>query len=76
MANVEIQNNCCSQADQGVDPLNDKHYDEGHNCLLERHSLGLPQSLVGKTMWRVKAQVSMLQGAWFGVTLRRRESTG
>ena len=44
MADVEIQNNRCTQADEGVDPLNDKHYDEGHDRLLERHSLGLPQS--------------------------------
>lgn len=69
MADVEIQNNPCSQADKGVDPLNDKHYDKGHNCLLERHGLGLPQSLGGKTMpkprfpcYREPHLVSLLKG--------------
>lgn len=45
MADVEIQNKSSTQADKGVDPLNDKHDDEGHDRLLGRQGLGLPLSL-------------------------------
>jgi len=44
LSDVEIQNNRCTQADKGVDPLNDKHYDEGHDRLSERRSVGSPPS--------------------------------